>query len=43
MVAGDIVNLDAIVVEVVEHSQAELITLAVVRLGQAESRKTSRM
>ena len=33
VVAGDVVPLDAVVVEVVEHGQAELVALAVVRLG----------
>ena len=33
MVAADVVELDAVVVEVVEHGQAELVALAVVRLG----------
>ena len=35
MVAGDVVELDAVVVEVVEHGQAGLVTLAVVRLPLA--------
>jgi hypothetical protein len=32
MVATDVVELDAVVVEVVEDGQAELVTLAVIRL-----------
>ena len=36
VVAGDVVELDAVVVEVVQHRQAELVALAVVWLGQAK-------
>ena len=35
MVAGDVVELDPVVVEVVEHGQARLVSLAVVRLPLA--------
>ena len=35
MVAGDVVELDPVVVEVVEHGQARLVALAVVRLPLA--------
>ena len=35
MVAGDVVELDAVVVEVVEDGQAELVSLAVVGLAAA--------
>ncbi len=37
MVAGNVVEPDAVVVEVVEDGQAELVTLAVVRLGTAKA------
>jgi len=37
VVAGDVVEPDTVVVEVVEDGQAELITLAVVRLGTAKA------
>ena len=33
VVAGDVVELDAVAVEVVEDGKAELVALAVVRLG----------
>jgi hypothetical protein len=38
-VAADVVQLDAVVVEVVQDAQAELVALAVVRLGNAATRK----
>ena len=41
MVAGNVVELDAILVEVVEDSNAELITLTVVRLGSSTTAKKS--
>jgi len=37
VVAGDIVELDSVIVEVVEDSQARLITFSVVRLSSASS------
>ena len=37
VMAGHVVPLDAVGVEVVEDGQAELITLAVVRLGTAKA------
>ena len=39
MVAGNVVEPDAVVVEVVEDGQAELVALAVVRLGTAKTGK----
>ena len=35
MVAADVVELDAVVVEVVEDGQAELVAFTVVRLGNS--------
>ena len=35
--ASDVMELDAVVVEVVEDAQAELVTLAVVGLGNSAS------
>jgi len=40
VMAGDIVELDAIIVEIVEDSQAEFITLAVIWLGNSTSKNT---
>jgi hypothetical protein len=37
VVAADVVQLDAVVVEVVQDGQAELVTLAIVRLWNAAS------
>ena len=37
VVAGDIVELDSVIVEVVEDSEAGLITFSVVRLSSASS------
>ena len=39
MVAGDVVELDAVLVEVVQDAQAELVALAVVGLGSSTTRK----
>ena len=36
MVAADVVQLDPVVVEVVQDAQAELVTLAVVRLRNSK-------
>ena len=41
VVAADIVEPNAVVVEVVEDGQAELISLTVVRLGQSMTEKKS--
>jgi hypothetical protein len=38
--AGDVVELDAVLVEVVEDAQAPLVTLPVVWLGPAKTGKT---
>jgi len=37
MMAGDVVELDAVLVEVVEDAQAPLVSLPVVRLGTSRS------
>ena len=39
VVAADVVELDTIVVEVVEDTQAELVTLSVVGLGNSTAAK----
>jgi hypothetical protein len=41
VVAADVVELDAVVVEVVQDAQAELVALAVVRLGNAAAAKVN--
>ena len=41
MVAADVVELDSVVVEVVQHGQAELVTLAVVGLGNSAAENKS--
>ena len=40
MVAGDVVVLDAVLVKVVEHGQAELVALAVVGLTPPRAANT---
>jgi hypothetical protein len=42
VVAADVVQLDAVVVEVVQDAQAELVALAVVRLGNAAAKINSK-
>ena len=39
MVAADVVELDAVVVEVVEDGQAELVALTVVGLGNSTTER----
>ena len=39
VVAADVVKLDTVVVEVVEDTQAELITLTVIGLGSSTAAK----